>query len=104
VYSLSWSRGRIGLGWLASAGSDGKINVWEVKEVWFYGFYAQINPQKKLQDESSSLKATLVSCYENAHGTHDINSLGWCPQIGSEDILASGGDDGVVRIWRIPIA
>jgi len=45
VYSVSWSPGKGrsstdegGLGWLASSGSDGTINVWELFVGFFYNF------------------------------------------------------------------
>ena len=45
VYSVSWSPGKVrsstnegGLGWLASSGSDGTINVWELFVSVFYNF------------------------------------------------------------------
>ncbi len=32
IYSISWAKGTDdSLGWLASAGGDGKINVWELR-------------------------------------------------------------------------
>ena len=34
IYSISWGKGRAGegsLGWLASVGGDGRINVWDIR-------------------------------------------------------------------------
>lgn len=43
VYSVAWGKGRGGddersLGWVASTGGDGRINVWNVM-VWSVGFF-----------------------------------------------------------------
>ncbi|KAL5514358.1 hypothetical protein ACEPAG_2446 [Sanghuangporus baumii] len=80
VYSVSWST----KGWLASAGGDGRINVWHI--------------QKR---PDNSVHASLLTTLESAHGVCDVNCISWCPREGFEDLLASAGDDWSVRIWRI---
>ncbi|KAL5476790.1 CIA1 [Sanghuangporus weigelae] len=91
VYSVSWSKGvRKGTGeeeskgWLASAGGDGRINVWDIQ-----------------RRADNSIDASVLTAIENAHGVCDVNCISWCPREGFEDLLASAGDDWSVRIWRI---
>src|SRR5580765_5689579 len=51
--------------------------------------------------ESPPLKHKLIASLEAAHGVHDVNSVAWCPRQGYEDLLATTGDDGHTRIWRV---
>ncbi|KAF8962358.1 WD40-repeat-containing domain protein [Flammula alnicola] len=113
VYSVGWGRGvpprstgparegdeRDGdetekglyLGWLASAGSDGKVLIWELWE----------------PSSSTTTSATtpprhkLLASLPSAHGVHDVNAVVWCPRSGLEDLLATTGDDGHTRVWRV---
>ncbi|KAF9061598.1 WD40-repeat-containing domain protein [Rhodocollybia butyracea] len=92
VYSVSWGVGNIGqeadplnLGRIASAGGDGIIRVWDLHE----------NPS------SDKPTAKLVARLPSAHGTYDINTVVWCPRKGYQDLLATSGDDGMVKIWKI---
>ncbi|KAH6909568.1 WD40-repeat-containing domain protein [Coprinopsis sp. MPI-PUGE-AT-0042] len=95
VYSISWTSkpgekdGKGGLGWLAAAGGDGVIRVWDMKE-----------------GESSPLPLThdLIATYTDAHGVHDVNSISWCPRKGFESLLATAGDDGSIRVWNVVAA
>jgi WD40 repeat protein len=59
--------------WLASAGSDGKVRVWDAA--------------------SGSLAATLIG-----HGG-GVFSVGWSAADGTR--LASAGSDGTVRVWDV---
>jgi cytosolic iron-sulfur protein assembly protein CIAO1 len=43
----------------------------------------------------------LVALHKSAHGVHDVNTVVWCPREGFEDLLATSGDDGTARVWRI---
>jgi len=87
VYSVSWTTGEGteegSLGWLASTGSDGTINVWEFSEA------------------NTKLEHKHIARHFSAHGVSDVNSVVWCPHNGFRDLLASAGDDGLVRVWRI---
>ncbi|KAJ7179469.1 WD40-repeat-containing domain protein [Mycena filopes] len=91
VYSVTWGVGKPsspGLGWVAAVGGDGAIRVWQLAE-----------------NEDSTLRHELIAQLPNAHGVHDANSVVWCPRPGFEDLLASTGDDGSTRIWRVsPVA
>ncbi|KAJ7122799.1 WD40-repeat-containing domain protein [Mycena epipterygia] len=87
VYSVSWGIGKPsspGLGWVAAVGGDGAIRVWELAE-----------------NEDLTLRHTLIGQLPNAHGVYDANSVVWCPRQGFEDLLATTGDDGATRIWRV---
>ncbi|KAJ6516272.1 WD40-repeat-containing domain protein [Mycena sanguinolenta] len=90
VYSVSWGIGKSSspsLGWVAAVGGDGVIRVWELAE-----------------NEDSTLRQKFIAQLPNAHGVHDVNSVAWCPRQGFEDLLATTGDDGATRIWRITSA
>ncbi|KAJ7873360.1 WD40-repeat-containing domain protein [Mycena olivaceomarginata] len=91
VYSVSWGVGKSSspsLGWVAAVGGDGIVRVWELSE-----------------DDDSKLRHKLIAQLPSAHGVHDVNSVAWCPRQGFEDLLATTGDDGATRIWRVkPIA
>jgi WD40 repeat protein len=43
----------------------------------------------------------LIARLENAHDVSDVNSIAWCPRNGYEDLIASVGDDGVAKIWKV---
>jgi len=88
IYSISWAKGTDdSLGRLASAGGDGKINVWELR--------------RGADEGNSPLNATLIASVSDAHGVCDVNSVSWCPRKGFEDLLASAGDDMLLRVWKI---
>ncbi|KAF8870970.1 WD40-repeat-containing domain protein [Gymnopilus junonius] len=103
VYSISWgkapksrrSSGLGDLGWLASAGGDGTVLIWELSE------------PKSLEDSSPSKpdstppKHKLIASLPSAHGVYDVNSAVWNPRPGYEDLLATAGDDGHARVWRV---
>ncbi|KAL4252994.1 putative cytosolic iron-sulfur protein assembly protein 1 [Abortiporus biennis] len=94
VQSLSWSKGIKtedgSLGWLASAGSDGCVIVWEIKE-----------HRSENADIKPSLSYRILAKLEGAHDVFDVNCVSWCPRRGFEDVLATAGDDGHVKVWRI---
>ncbi|KAJ7601057.1 WD40-repeat-containing domain protein [Mycena floridula] len=89
IYSVSWAVGRSGsLGWIASAGGDCSVRIWEISE----------NPD-------STLAHRLIAQLDSAHDVHDVNAVVWCPRPEFQDILATAGDDGAAKVWRVvPIA
>ncbi|KAE8202886.1 hypothetical protein A4X06_0g2491 [Tilletia controversa] len=129
IYALSWAadpadlspaRER-SLGRLASAGGDGRINVFELTEpeqAW--------DPTKPVSSPTTlSPTHTLLTTLPSAHGVSDINSLAFAPtsypsaistqsrfQEIDDDadrakgamghLLASCADDGSVRVWVLP--
>ncbi|KAI0747086.1 WD40-repeat-containing domain protein [Daedaleopsis nitida] len=100
VYSISWGVGKFlaseddsNLGWLASTGGDGLINVWDLKAA-----PSTKDPSRK------ALSHQLIARISQAHDVHDVNSIVWCPRKGFEDMFATAGDDGAVKVWRVAIS
>ncbi|KAL9936283.1 hypothetical protein V8E36_005125 [Tilletia maclaganii] len=137
IYSLSWAadpshspRRERSLGRLASAGGDGRINVFELTEPetpW--------DPKQPVSSPTAlSPSHTLLASLSSAHGVADINSVSFAPaynhspsgaakaealsslEARSEEVnedeerakaevghlLASCADDGTVRVWLLP--
>ncbi|KAJ8509401.1 hypothetical protein ONZ45_g8426 [Pleurotus djamor] len=96
IYSISWGVGNSkeegSLGWIASVGGDGKLNIWEL-----------IAPPDQVSDPMSKTPPThsLVASVASAHGVYDINAVSWCPRKGYEGLLATAGDDRTVRVWKV---
>ncbi|KAK0444502.1 hypothetical protein EV421DRAFT_1709446, partial [Armillaria borealis] len=81
VYSASLGKRKVaGAGWLASAGGDGIIRE---------------------RSDDGILERKMIARLECAHDVHDVNSIVWSPRVGFEDTLATAGDDGVCKVWRI---
>ncbi|KAG6329960.1 hypothetical protein ID866_9131 [Astraeus odoratus] len=93
IYSISWGIGRGlssgKLGWLASTGGDGRINVWEIAD-----------PSEQPGTESM-LNSKLITSVSSAHDVSDVNSIQWCSRPGFENLLATAGDSGSVKVWRV---
>ncbi|KIJ63196.1 hypothetical protein HYDPIDRAFT_113808 [Hydnomerulius pinastri MD-312] len=92
ICSISWGVGKgtpETLGWLATTGSDGKVNVWEISE-----------PQQQPTGKPT-LNSKLIASVSSAHGISDVNSVQWCPRSGFEDLLSTAGDDGSIRVWKV---
>ncbi|ORX55168.1 WD40 repeat-like protein [Hesseltinella vesiculosa] len=83
IYSVAWSKVH---NHIASAGGDNVIRV-------------LAKDSETLDDNAPSWN--VVASVKNAHGVHDINAVAWFPTDKHGDWLASVGDDGVVRIWRL---
>ncbi|EPQ53674.1 WD40 repeat-like protein [Gloeophyllum trabeum ATCC 11539] len=97
IYSIAWGtgegrKGEDSLGWLASTGGDGKINVFE-----FHAPPTTSETSGTRPPPSHHLLARVTS----AHGVHDVNSVSWCPRQGLRNILSTAGDDGIVKVWKI---
>ncbi|KAL4068569.1 WD40-repeat-containing domain protein [Scleroderma yunnanense] len=94
IFSISWGSGKgsspNGLGWLASTGSDGKLNVWEIAEL----------PEQP-DNTKPALDTKLIVSVLCAHDISDVNSVQWCPRPGFENLLATAGDDGSMKVWRV---
>jgi len=100
VQSISWSKGEKFivdqdsgdnmLGLLASASSDGTVVVWELKE-----------SRESPSDAKPKFQSKIIARLDAAHGVFDVNSLVWCPRDGFDDIFATAGDDGHVKVWRL---
>ncbi|OZJ02634.1 hypothetical protein BZG36_04160 [Bifiguratus adelaidae] len=86
IYGVSWSKVN---GCIASVGGDNNLRVFR-------------------QDVSGSVDEAspiwnLQASIENAHGISDINAVSWHVREDHGNILATAGDDGVVRIWRLTV-
>jgi len=96
IYSVSWTIAQGAgsgsdeeLGWLASGGGDGVINIWRIQTP------ADSNAL------NSSLRYSLLGSQSSAHGVADVNAVAWCPRDGFRNLLGSVGDDNVTRVWKI---
>lgn len=57
--------------------------------------------ESKAEEPLSSPSHRLIGHLQSAHSVYDVNSVVWCPRKGYEDILATSGDDGSIRVWRV---
>ena len=116
IFSISWSRGRPAegglvregfLGWLVSVGGDGSILVWEIKVrtcLYSMGVRRTHFWQEETQQSESSkpkLSHRIIARLDSSHGVFDVNNVAWCPRPGLEDIFASAGDDGHIKVWKV---
>lgn len=82
IYSVCWSHSN---GIIASAGSDNAIKLF----------------QKQNDSDTSKSKFKQVLELPQAHDS-DINCLIWIPDAnGHSNMLASAGDDGVIKLWKL---
>ncbi|KAI9009220.1 WD40-repeat-containing domain protein [Hyaloraphidium curvatum] len=84
IFGVSWSKvhGRI-----ATCGSDNRIRVWEQDDI--------------ASSDPDNLVWSVVATVDNAHGQSDINCVAWNPVDSNSTLLASAGDDQMIRIWRL---
>lgn len=99
IYSVSWSKVH---GLVASAGADNTIRLFEIGDAK-EGTVGKLTEeqQRTLNEPGVLFEAASVTEVKNAHGASDINSVAWYPNQEHGDWLASGGDDGSVRIWSL---
>ncbi|KAH9835259.1 WD40 repeat-like protein [Rhodofomes roseus] len=94
IYSVSWGKGKAtsegSLGWLASTGGDGLILVRELSIT---------TPGES--GGKSTLSDKVIARLPSAHDVADVNSVVWCPRDGYEDVFATAGDDGLVKVWKV---
>lgn len=85
IYAIDWSR-RTGL--VVSCGGDGTIAVYK----------------EDLSESGSSWE--VVAVMEGSHGDYEVNHVCWALRRDSgekeEEVIISCGDEGDVRIWRMP--
>ena len=78
IYSVSWSKVN---GLIATASGDNSIKIF-----------------KYLPDEN---RLELLHTINEAHSQFDVNCVRWCPLESNGTLLASCGDDDLIRIWDI---
>ncbi|KAF2201983.1 cytosolic iron-sulfur protein assembly protein 1 [Delitschia confertaspora ATCC 74209] len=109
VYSVSWSR-RSGL--IASAGSDGKIIVYQ--ERWKSqtpnGVADDPTPNPdgtNGEGDSAMTEWVIIAELYSAHDVFEINHVCWARRADKgrrsddEEVILSTGDDGEVRVWTL---
>ncbi|KAF8325780.1 WD40-repeat-containing domain protein [Cantharellus anzutake] len=109
IYSVSFTHSRRKgmieaevkeIGWLASAGSDEKVNVWSI----LVGPAYLVNLGTAYLTTSTGNNSCRARFDRNVVSTHyvgDINAVAWCPREGFQDLLGTVGDDGSLSIWSI---
>lgn len=104
IYSVAWGDGKAGsLGWIASTSSDGQIIVFQVS-VSVFPLMRLLKSQPGEQEaEEGRVEVGMLSKMRSGHGVYDINSVAWCARKGLENYLASCGDDGSVKVWRVQV-
>lgn len=105
VYSATWSATT---GLVASTGSDGVIAVYKETPITTAPADPSASRTDVGQASPSSNDWQLLTTSKNAHGPYEINHITWCHRFdvgsearGSEEMLVTTGDDGVVRPWRL---
>ena len=108
IYAISWSANT---GRLVSAGSDGRIIVYEERWLSDAGITngrLQGSPDVMEQDQAPQIRGTewhVVGEIDSAHGPFEINHITWAKradrgrQNEQEEIILSTGDDGLVNVW-----
>lgn len=108
IYSIDWGTGKgDNLGWIASTGSDGKINIWEisvsqlVQGIPTTSNIVLLKESCKEDATRTTLSSRLIASTSSAHDVYDVNSVRWCPRSGFEGLLSTTADDGSVKVWII---
>ncbi len=91
IYSVA-----INLPLIATCGADNSICISELID--------NPNSDSDLEDipdanDDCKHKLNVVERISNAHGDRDINCVSWCKIDGYTNMLASCGDDGLIKIW-----
>jgi hypothetical protein len=43
----------------------------------------------------------LMAHLPRTHGDADVNAVSWCPREGSRNLIATVGDDGLMRVLKV---
>lgn len=57
--------------------------------------------QGKSSPDDAPVRHDLLASLSGTHGDADVNANSWCPREGFRNLLATAGDDGTVKIWKI---
>eukprot|EP00736_Rhodelphis_marinus_P003328 Rmarinus@m.14074 len=87
IYSIDWSGVN---GYIATGAGDDAIRI----------FRATAADRSVTGGDGSEMSLECVHKHEHAHAS-DVNCVAWNPKHGN--ILASAGDDDVVRIWELSL-
>ena len=114
IYAIAWSSIT---GMIVSAGSDGKIVVYQEK--WQESAPPtdiHSNGEASLQDEKAADKGMACTTWHvagevsSAHGPFEVNHVTWARRadrgktFDQEEVIVSTGDDGSIRVWSLSAA
>lgn len=95
IYAVAWSRRT---GKVVSAGSDGRIVVYEEREG---------DVQMDGGEGGAKKEWVVLGQVEGAHGVYEINHVCWAKRFDRErsgeveEVVISTGDDGEVKVWSV---
>lgn len=99
------------VGWLAlegtgklSYGSFGCVALSSSSAFDFLEVTDLVLQEPKLVEGASKVTPPthkLIASLDSAHGVHDVNAVVWCPRSGFEDLMATTGDDGLAKVWKV---
>lgn len=107
IYAVAWKNNKI-----VSTGGDGRIVVYEERRMESeQDAEPKSNGEASLArddegdgggDHISAIKTewTVIKQIEAGHGVYEINHVCWASR-GSEDLIVTSGDDGVIKIWTL---
>jgi len=63
--------------------------------------YIKEIPEQPNTNTKPALDSKLIASISSVHDVSDINAVQWCPRPGFENLLATAGDDGSVKVWGV---
>lgn len=112
IYAVAWRNGKI-----VSTGGDGRIVVYEERPITMTD--GKIAAVRNANGEVSSAASgerehhapeslthgaatewNVVELIEEGHGVFEINHVCWATR-GSQELIVTAGDDGVIKIWTV---
>ena len=108
IYAISWSANT---GRIVSAGSDGRIIVyeerWSTEREVTNGQPEASGEQDQASPQIHETEWHVIGEIDSAHGPFEINHITWAKRADrgkkhdQEEVILSTGDDGLVKIWSI---
>ena len=89
IYSVSWSKVNDRI---ASGGGDNVIRIFERDEE---------AENESVESGDSMPIYKLIASVDDAHSVSDVNCVQWSSVEKFGALLASAGDDGIVKIWKL---